>query len=101
MTDIEKVQLLIADTSATQFTVAQIQAFLDMADDSILVAAALALESWAASLSDNATKETIGDYSYTKKAAETKLALANKYREDDANTPYLTWAEMDLTGEDD
>lgn len=97
MIDIEKVRLLIADTGSVQFTDAQIQAFLDMASDSILLAASYALESWAASVTDNLTSEKIGDYAYTKKAAESKMALANKYRDEDASTPAFDWAEMDLT----
>jgi len=97
MTDIQKVRLLIADSTLPyHFTDAEIQAFLDIGG-SILPAAAYALESWAASLTGSLTSEHIGDYSYTKKEAETKRALAKEYKEQDANNPYLTWAEMDLT----
>lgn len=98
MTDIQKVRLLIADTLSVQFTDAQIQAFLDMASGSLLLAASYALEAWAATLTDSYTSEKIGDYSYAKKGAENKITLAKKYREEDASTPYLTWAEMDLSG---
>ena len=98
MTDIEKVRLLIADTGSVQYTDAQIQAFLDMAGGSILIAAAYALEAWAASLTDSLTSEKIGDYAYTKKEAENKAALAKEYKRQEAESPYLTWAEMDLTG---
>jgi len=101
MTDIEKVRLLIADTGSVQFTDAQIQAFLDIAGGSILPAAAYALEAWAASLTGSLTSEKIGDYAYTKKEAATKTALAKEYKEQDANNPYLTWAEMDLSGVED
>jgi len=97
MTDIEKVRLLIADTGSVQFTDAQIQAFLDMAGGSILIAAAYALESWAASLTGSLTSEKIGDYAYTKKEAEGKATLAKEYKRQEAETPYLTWAEMNLT----
>lgn len=100
-TNIEQVQLLIGDTTATQFTTVQIQVFLDMASDSIFLAASYALEAWAASLTDGLTSEKIGDYAYTKKEADTKINLAKKYREEDANNPYLTWSEMDLTGIED
>lgn len=101
-TAIEKVRLLIGDTESVQFTDdAQIQMFLDMASNSIYVAAALALESWAASLADAITTEKIGDYSYSKQSAARKLTLAKQYREVDAKTPYLTWAELDLTGEEE
>jgi len=97
MTDIEKVRLLIGDVAGTQFTDAQIQAFLDMADDSVMIAAALALESWAATITDETQSERIGDYSYTKKTADNKLALAARYRADDASVPVLDIASMDLT----
>ena len=97
-TSIEKVQLLIGDTTATQFTVAQIQTFLDMASNSVLLAASYALEAWAAAVTDNVTTERIGDYSYAKNAAASKTALAKKYRDEDASTPAFEWSEMDLTG---
>jgi len=96
-TNIEKVQLLIGDTGATQFTVAQIQIFLDMATESVLLAASFALESWAASLTDGLASEKIGDYAYTKKSVENKISLAKKYREEDSATPVLEIGEMDLT----
>lgn len=100
-TAIEKVRLLIADTGSIQFTDAQIQIFLDMASNSILLAASYALEAWAASLTDSLKSEKIGDYAYTKDEAGKKIALAKKYKEEDATTPYSAWAEMDLTGEDE
>ena len=101
-TDRGRVRLLIGDTDVTpaadaQFTDAEIDAFLDMASDSLLLAASYALEAWAASLTDDYDAEKIGDYSYTNKKAANKTALAKKYREEDAETPYLTWAEMDLS----
>ena len=98
MTDIEKVRLLIADTGSVQFTDAQIQAFLDMAGGSILTAAGYALEAWAASVTGGLTSEKIGDYAYSKKDAENKLKLAAEYKKQEAENPYLTWAEMNLTG---
>ena len=101
MTDIQKVRLLIADTGSIQFTDAQIQVFLDLAGGSILIAAAFALEAWAASVTGGLTSERIGDYAYTKKDAEEKLKLALEYKKQDAEKPYLTWAEMDLSGVDD
>ena len=102
-TDVGKVRLLIGDTDVTpitdaQFTDAEIEAFLSMASNSLLLAASYALESWAATITGSLTSEKIGDYAYTKKDAENKMALAKKYREEDSLKPYLTWAEMDLTG---
>jgi len=95
MSDIDKVRLLIADTGSTQYTDAQIQAFLDMGGD-VYIAAALALEAWAASITGNATAEKIGDYSYSKKESDNKLALAQRYRDTSGETPAMDWAEMDL-----
>ena len=98
MTDIEKVRLLIADTASVQFTDVQIQAFLDIANDEILLAASYALESWAASLTSGLKSEKIGDYAYTKDDAGSKIALAKKYREEFAagSGPAIDWAELDL-----
>jgi len=102
-TDRGKVRLLIGDTNAAdyQFEDDEIDAFLTMASGSLLLAASYALESWAASLTDEYDAEKIGDYSYTNKKAANKTALAKKYREEDASTPYLTWAEMNLSGLED
>ena len=100
-TNIGKVRLKIADTDVTpatdaHFTDEEIQVFLDEADDDILIASALALESWAAALTDSAMSEKIGDYSYTKKQADNKLALAERYRSASGSGPVVDWAEMDL-----
>lgn len=97
-----KVRLLISDTALVDchFEDTEIDAFLTMASDSINLAAAMALEAWAASLTESAESEKIGDYAYTKKQVAGKLALAEQYRKAEAETPCLTWAEMDLLGED-
>ena len=99
--DIGKVRLLIGDTDITptsdaQFNDEEIQAFLTLADDSLLMAASYALESWAATLTGSLTSEKIGDYAYTKKESEAKINLAKKYSAEAATKPYLTWGEMDL-----
>ena len=98
MTEIAKVRLLIGDPAGlTQhFTDAEIQAFLDMADDSVMLAAAIALEAWAATETGSAQSERIGDYSYSKKTADNKLALAARYRDNETTTPLMDYAEMDL-----
>jgi len=101
MTPIQQVRLLIADTLSVQFSDPQIQAFLDMASGSVLTAAGYALEAWAASITGGLTSERIGDYAYTAKDAENKLKLALEYKKQDAEKPYLTWAEMDLSGVED
>jgi len=100
--NIGKVRLLIGDTDIVpttdaQFSDEEITAFLTMASNSLLLAASYALEAWGAALTDSLTSEKIGDYAYTKKESDNKIALAKKYREEDATSPYLTWAEMDLT----
>jgi len=101
MTDIQKVRLLISDSTIPyHFTDPEIQVFLDLAGGSVLIAAAYALEAWAASLTGSLTSEKIGDYAYTKKEAANKTALAKEYKEQEANNPYLTWAELDLVDSD-
>jgi late competence protein required for DNA uptake (superfamily II DNA/RNA helicase) len=97
-TDRGKVRLLISDTSTTSchFADTEVDAFLTMADDSVNLAAAMALESWAASLSETADSEKIGDYSYTKKQVSNMMALSARLRENESQTPAFDWAEMDL-----
>lgn len=100
-TDIGKVRLLIGDTDVVpvtdaQFSDEEIQIFLTLGG-SVLAGAAKALEAWAGALSGDLLSEKIGDYSYTKKTVADKLALADKYAKQDKETPYMTWAEIDLT----
>ena len=98
MTTIEKIRLLIGDTTVPyHFADAQIQAFYDMAG-SVMLAAALALESWATTYLSSADSEHIGDYSYSKKVADNMLKLAQRYRENESTTPAIAWAEPDLMG---
>lgn len=104
--NISKVRLLIGDTDIdpttdAQFSDEEIQVFLTMASSSLLIAAGYALEAWASAITDSLTSEKIGDYAYTKKDADTKLKLAAEYKKQDAEKPYLTWAEMDLSGVED
>jgi len=98
-----KVRLLINDTdlAACHFSDEEVDVFLTMVSDSVILAAAYALEAWAASLTGDMESEKIGDYAYTKKQVAGKLALAERLRKAESETPYLTWAEMDLTGEDE
>lgn len=97
-TDVGKVRLLIDDKveATAHFTDEEIETFLSLAGDSVLLAAALALEAWATSLSETAESEKIGDYSYTNKLVEKKLALAKQYRELEATSPVFDIASMDL-----
>ncbi len=96
--DIARVRLMISDTNAAdyQFEDAEITAFLTLANSSLLLASSYALESWAASLTDGLAAEKIGDYSYQKKSVENKMALAKKYREEDATSPVFEWSEWNL-----
>jgi len=95
MTDIEKVKLKIGTVISATFTDAQIQAFLDM-EGTVNLAAASAIESWAASAVDTVQSEKMGDYSYSKKFIEGALEIAKRLRESESDTPVLEWAEMDL-----
>ncbi|MBN1690447.1 MAG: hypothetical protein JW901_05460 [Dehalococcoidia bacterium] len=82
-------------TPAPHFTDEELQVFLTL-EGSVNLAAAAALEAWAASFSESATSETIGDYSYSKKSVQNKLELAQKLRDKENNTPAMGWSEMDL-----
>lgn len=94
MTDIEKIRLKIGAVISATFTDTQIQAFLDM-EGSVNLAAAAAIESWAAAALSTMESERIGDYSY-KKSIDNALALAQRLRDSEAATPAIDWAQMDL-----
>lgn len=104
-TDIGKIRLLINDKVNTynnhaHYSDAEIQIFLDSAG-SVKLAAAEALETWAAALTDSTDSEKIGDYSYTKKLVANKLELATRYRTSESEAPVLEISSMDLTFEED
>jgi len=114
ISNIDLVRLLVSDNTeeARHFSDGQIQAFLTMEGDIVLLAAARALESWAANLSEGLESEKVGDYAYTKKSVSNKQALAEQYRQSyrqsladaaaAANvTPALGWATLDLIGDTD
>ena len=98
MSDIEKVRLKIGTLISATFTDAQIQAFLDM-QGSVNMAAAAAIEAWAAGLITTKDSEHIGDYSYSRKYVANALDLARRLREVESTTPAIDWAEMNLIGE--
>ena len=98
MTDIAKVQLLIADTGASQFPDADIQKLLNLGGGVIKLGAAAGLDAWLAVLTRQVTNEKIGDYGYGKTALYLMANLAKKLRDDVAETPAFDWAEMDLMG---
>jgi len=97
MTDIEKVKMLIGATVTAAYTDAEIQAFLDLNDDDVWLAAATALEAYATGKTGGETSERIGDYSYTKKDVDNLMALAARYRANGGATPVLDWGNFDLT----
>ena len=96
MTDLEKIRLIIQDkTEPNFFSVDELQYFLT-SEGSINLAAAAALESWAAAYALNADNEHIGDYSYAQSITKKMMDLAAKLRKDDAEKPSITWAEPNL-----
>lgn len=96
MTDIEKVRLKIGAIISATFTDVQIQAFLDM-EGSVNLAAAAAIEAWAAGAISGMESEHIGDYSYAKKSIDNALALAKRLRDTEAEIPSMDIASFDLT----
>ena len=102
MNDVLQVRLLIGDNTVPYtFTDAEIQAFLTMAGNSVFMAAAYALKSWAASIAGVADSEKIGDYSYSNKTVANKLAVAENYIKMASLTPALDWAEFNFTNIED
>ena len=104
-TDIGKVRLLINDKvntydSPAHYSDAEIQLFLD-SGGAVKLAAAEALEAWAAALTEKVDSAKIGDYSFTKKLVANKLALADRYRKSAEEAPALAIASIDLTFEED
>ena len=93
---IEQVRLKIGAVISATFSDAQIQLFLDM-EGTVGMAAAAAIESWAAGAIGLMDSEHIGDYSYSRKAIDNALALAQRLRD---ASPEITWAEPDLVGSD-
>jgi len=102
-TNVGKVRLKIGDTDVSPasdavFTDEELEYYLSLYSNNINLAAADALEAWAAKYTASPDSEKIGDYSYTQKNVDKMLSLATKLREAVAGTPYLTWAEFDLSG---
>jgi len=100
-TNVGKVRLKISDTDTTDsvFTDEELTYFLTENSNSINLAAADALEAWAAKYVANADGEKIGDYSYTQKASDKMTKLALHLRGVESSSPVLDWAEMDLEGD--
>ena len=98
-TDIGKIRLIISDKDVTNpvFTNEELQIFID-SEGSVNLAAAAALEAWAAGYAANADSEHIGDYAYTQNIVKKMLDLAARLRESVAITPAMGIASMNLTG---
>ena len=101
--DVGKVRLVIGDNIVTSyhFQDEELTYFLTEAGNSINLASAAALESWAASYATNADNERIGDYSYTQSIVDKMLALAAKLKAGVFNSPAMDIASMNLTGEEE
>jgi len=102
-TIVGKVRLVIGDTDVSPatdavFTDEELEYFLSLHSNNVNLAAADALDAWAAKYTASPDSEKIGDYSYTQKIVDKMLALAKKLRDSVAESPYLTWAEFDLSG---
>lgn len=102
-TDVGKVRLIIGDTDESNevFSNTEITYFLTANSSNINLAAADALAAWMAKYATAPDSEKIGDYAYTQKIIQNMNKLQKELREKDASTPYLTWAEMDLSGVED
>ncbi len=102
-TAVGKVRLVISDTDVTPatdaiFTDEELTYFLGLYSNNVNLAAADALEAWAAKYSTNADSEKMGDYAYTQKIVDKMFKLAARLRETDASTPFQTYGSMNLTG---
>lgn len=98
-TTVGKIRLKIGDkdTDDAFFTDEELTLFYTQEGD-IDLAAAAALESWAASYATNPDNESMGDYSYAQSVTKKMLDLAAKLRAGVATSPSITWAEPDLLG---
>jgi len=101
-TNVGKVRLIIGDNLAVEvFTDAEITCFLTANSNNLNLSAAAALEAWMSKYATAPDSEKIGDYAYTQKIIQNMNKLKNELMEKDASTPYLTLAEMDLSGVED
>ena len=104
--NIGKLRLMIGDTDIVpttdaQFSDEELTYFLTANSNNLNLAAADALGAWIAALTRGFDSEKIGDYSYSRKTIENMNKLKKELEAKDASTPYLTWAEMDLSGVED
>ena len=104
--NVSKVRLVIGDTDVSPasdavFTDAELTYFLGLHSSNINLAAADALEAWAAKYAPAPDSEHIGDYAYTQKIVDKMINLAKRLREKEDAVPYQTWSEIDLAGDSD
>jgi len=102
-TIIWKIRLIIGDTDVTPatdavFTDEELTYFLTVNSNNINLAAADALEAWIAKYTTSPDSEHIGDYSYSQRIVEHMNKLSKELRAKADGVPYLTWAEMNLSG---
>lgn len=101
-TTVGQIRLIIGDKDLANavFTDEELTAFFTM-EGSVNLAAAAALEAWAASYAANADSEKIGGYNYSQTICKKMMDLAARLRTTASETPASTWAEMDLLDEDE
>jgi hypothetical protein len=99
MTDIERVRTLIGPTNSAFFTDDQISFFLDLQSGSLLLAAAVALESLAASTDVTPKQVSIGKFEYSVGRAQIKqlTAQAEAFRKMEFETPACAVIEEGLS----
>ena len=97
-TVVGQIRLIIGDKDIANaiFTDEELTLFYTL-EGSVNLGAAAALEAWAAQYGANADNEKIGDYSYSQNIVSKMLTLAQRLRTNDAETPVMDIASMDLT----
>lgn len=101
--DVGKVRALIADRpnadGEAEFTDEELQVYLDLEDGDLRLAAATALEAWAAKLAANAHDFMLGDYrERTEVAAQEMNRRAAALRENARTTPAFSIAAVPWDG---
>ena len=98
MTNIQKVQTLIRDTSAAILSADEVQMFLDLESEDIYMAAASALRAIAADKALASKVISAGDYNENTTTMSAQLEkIAQKYEERSNSIPADAQAEVILT----
>lgn len=100
-TPIGKVRLLIADTDPVNFAFedAEVQAFLDMEDDNLRVAAAGLIVTLTADRAKLAKVVQLGRYQTQQQAVSDLLRIAEQLREDAISQGGLQTGDLELSDE--